>query len=272
MQWDNKQGDLHVMSEIMLCHQFENFITEYLDGTLERATHRAVAEHLLRCPICHALLNEVKTTVHACREATVPKPSFTMEALILQLTMPESEISCREFEELLTDYLDGFLPAPLFHRWERHACFCHHCTNLPGEVVRSIGACYTYKAEELRLPNGLHERILQATLGTTNSAKVKMSFAEELKQKLESILKPFFSPVLTPQFASVAMMLLMAFVVFSNTGTPDGSISGVYKKGLQLAAQTYQQSSSAVENGLSEGLNLNSIDVAAPTNDQAQKE
>ena len=256
----------------MLCHQFENFITEYLDGTLERTTHRAVAEHLLRCPICHALLNEVKTAVHACREAVAPQPSPAMEARILQLTMPEREMSCGEFEELLTDYLDGFLPAPLFHRWERHVCLCSHCTNLPGEVVRSIGACYTYKAEELMLPHGLHERILQATLGTTNSAKVKMSFAEEFKQKLENILKPLFSPVLTPQFASVAMMLLMAFVVFTNTGTADGSISGVYRKGLQLAAQTYQQSSSAVENGLSEGLNLNSVDVAAPDSNGGQKE
>ncbi len=260
------------MSENMLCHQFESFITEYLDGTLERATHRAAAEHLLRCPICHELLNEVKTSIHACRLAAVPDPSSAMEACILQMTMPETGISCGEFEELLTDYLDGFLPAPLFHRWERHACLCHHCTNLPGEVVRSIGACYTYKADELMLPNGLHERILQATLGTTNSAKVKMSVAEQLKQTLENILKPFFSPVLTPQFASVAMMLLMAFVVFSNTGTADGSIGGVYRTGLQLAAQTYQQSSSAVENGLSEGLNLNSIDVPTPADKTGQKE
>ena len=266
-------GDLHVMSENnMLCHQFENFITEYLDGTLERNVYRSVSEHLLRCPVCHALLNEVKTAVYACHEAVVPKPSPDMEARILQMTVPECEMSCGEFEDLLTDYLDGFLPAPLFHRWERHACLCQHCTNLPGEVVRSIGACYTSKAEELTLPSGLHERILQVTLGTTNAAKVKMSFAEEFKQKLENILKPLFSPVLTPQFASVAMMLLMAFVIFSNTGTADGSISGVYKKGFQLAAQTYQQSSNAVENGFNEGLNISSPEAPEPTNNNSQKE
>jgi anti-sigma factor RsiW len=260
------------MSENMLCHQFENFISDYLDGTLDRQTHRTAAEHLLRCPVCHALLNDVKTSVHACHEVIVPKPSLDMEARILQMTMPDSAMSCSEFEKLLTDYLDGFLPAPLFHRWERHASLCQHCTNLPGEVVRSIGACYTYKAKELPLPQGLHERILQTTIGTANAAKVKMSFVEQFKQKLENILKPFLSPVLTPQFASVAMMLLMAFVIFSNTVSADGSISGVYKKGLQLAAQTYQQSSNAVENGLTEGLNLDSLDVAEPTHNDGKKE
>ena len=45
-------------------------------------------------------------------------------------------MSCEEFEECLTDYLDGFLPAHLYHRWERHAALCDRCTELPGEVVR----------------------------------------------------------------------------------------------------------------------------------------
>ncbi|MEP6923065.1 MAG: zf-HC2 domain-containing protein, partial [Pyrinomonadaceae bacterium] len=254
------------MLENMLCHQFEELLTDYLDGSLRGETHRAVASHALSCPVCHTLLNEVKASIHACHKAVAPKPSLDMEARILQMTMPETAMSCAEFEELLTDYLDGFLPASLFHRWEHHSSLCSHCTNLPGEVVRSIGACYTYKSDELSLPEGLHQRILQTTLGTTNAAKVKMSFVEHVKQKLENVFKPIYSPVLTPQFASVAMMLLMAFVVFSNMGSTDNSIGGVYQKGLQLAAQTYEESSNAVENGL----NLNSSGVIPPTNNEGK--
>ena len=80
-------------------------------------------------------------------------------------------MTCEEFEEFLTDYLDGFLPAPLFHRWERHAVLCARCTELPGEVVRAIGTCYIYLAEEKPVPVGLNERILQATLGTELSRR-----------------------------------------------------------------------------------------------------
>lgn len=247
----------------MLCHQFEDLITDYLDQTLPRATHRVVAAHVLQCPICHALLNEVKTSISLCHNAFVPKPALDLEARVLQMTMPGTAMSCAEFENLLTDYLDGFLPAALFHRWERHSSLCAHCTDLPGEVVRSIGACYTYKADELSLPEGLHERILQTTLGTTNVAKIKMSFAEQCKQKLENLLKPIFSPILTAQFASVAMMLLMAFMLFSDTASADNSIGGIYQKGLQLAAQTYEQSSEAVENGLNESLNFKNSESPA---------
>ncbi len=31
------------MQDILLCHQFEELLTDYLDGTLDRETHRAVA-------------------------------------------------------------------------------------------------------------------------------------------------------------------------------------------------------------------------------------
>lgn len=260
------------MLENILCHQFEDLLTDYLDGTLKRETHRAVARHVLRCPLCHALLNEVKTSIEACRITSAPTFSPDLEARILAMTMPETAMSCAQFEELLTDYLDGFLPATLFHRWERHSSLCSNCTDLPGEVVRSIGACYTFKADELPVPTALHERILEITLGTTNAAKIKMSFVEQSKQKLEKFLRPIFLPVLTPQFASVATMLLMAFVFFSNTGSPDNPISGVYQKGLQLAAQTYQQSSSAVENGLTESFNLNDSNASPPPAGNGDKE
>jgi anti-sigma factor RsiW len=245
-----------MQENILLCNEFEELLIDYLDGGLDNPTSRAMAAHALRCPLCHALLNAVKETVHACRNAPAPpQPSAELEARILQMTQPETAMCCEEFEELLTDYLDGFLPAAVFHRWERHAVLCPRCTNLPGAVVRSIGACYTFKADELLVPESLHAKILKATLGTTNAAKVKMSAARQIKQALENFLKPIWSPVLTPQFASVAMMLLMAFVILTGIASSDGSISGVYRKGAQLAAQTYEQSANTVENGMREGFN-----------------
>ena len=69
--------------------------------------------------------------------------------------------------------MDGFLPPTSFHRWERHAVLCNTCEDLPGMVVRSIAACYTYKMEELAVPAGLHERILNTTIGTAEAKAVK---------------------------------------------------------------------------------------------------
>ncbi|HEU4597348.1 MAG TPA: zf-HC2 domain-containing protein [Pyrinomonadaceae bacterium] len=219
----------------MLCREFEDRLTDYMDGALGGDQQRAFAEHALRCPLCHELLDEVKNALAECRASAPPPPSAGLEARILQKTAPESSMSCEEFEEHLTDYLDGFLPASLYHRWERHAALCESCTELPGQVVRSIGACYSYISEERPVPAGLHERILQATLGTTEAEMVRAPFAARVAEWLRGWL----DVVVSPQLATVATMILLAVLVGTNTVSDDGSISGMYKAGLQVAAKTY---------------------------------
>ncbi len=147
-------------------------------------------------------------------------------------------MTCGEFEEFLTDYLDGFLPANLYHRWERHAALCERCTELPGEVVRSIGACYTYISEEKPLPAGLHEKIMEATLGTATAKEIKAPWTA----RAASRFRLWLDPIISPQLASVATMILVAVLVLTNTVSADGSISGVYDAGLALAERTGAQS------------------------------
>jgi anti-sigma factor RsiW len=227
----------------MLCADFEDRLTDYLDGVLDAETNRAFAAHALRCPVCHELLSEVKNTLQACRMAETPAPSREMEARILSVTVPETTMTCEDFEEYLTDYLDGFLPAPLYHRWERHAALCERCTELPGQVVRAIGACYTYINEEKPVPVGLHERILQATLGTTEAEEVRAP----LGARIAARLRMWLDPIVSPQLATVATMLLVAVLVLTSTVSADGSISGMYRAGVKLVGQTYEQGAPALK-------------------------
>lgn len=220
----------------MLCSEFEDRLTDYLEGALASDSQRACAEHALRCPLCHDLLNEVKTTLRAVAADVPPAPSRQLEARILMQTTPETAMTCDEFENYLTDYLDGFLPAPLFHRWERHAALCAGCTNLPGEVVRSIGACYSYISEEQPVPAGLHERILQATLGTTEAELMR----PPVGARFAEWLRGWLDVVVSPQLATVATMILVAVLVGTSTLSPDGSIGGMYRVTIRFAAQTYE--------------------------------
>lgn len=221
------------------CERFEELLTDYLDNALDKPARVAMAEHALRCPLCHALLNEVKSAVEVCHEIAAPKHSLThLEARIISMTTPETAMACADFENHLTDYLDGFLPAQVFHRWERHAVLCDKCTDLPGEVVRSIAACYTYKTEELAVPEGLHAKILQATIGTERAKDVQPNWISKAFERLRGLSFPI--PI--PQLAPVAMILMFAFFLFSQTVSADGSISGMYQKSFELAGQTYKQS------------------------------
>jgi hypothetical protein len=224
------------------CSQFEESLTDYLDKTLDRGTFKSVAEHAISCPLCHSLLNEVKGALDICRDLGVPKlPVTRLEARILASTIPNSSLHCEEFEDYLTDYLDGFLPAQVFHRWERHAVLCDACTDLPGEVVRSLAAIVSYKLDELPLPAGLHQRILQSTIGTERAASARASLTDRFKERILGLS----FPISIPQLAPVAMMLMFAFLVFSQTVSADGSLSDVYAKSFQLAEQTYEQSAAA---------------------------
>lgn len=227
---------------IINCTRFEELLTDYLDRTLDSTTTAAVGEHALSCPLCHTLLNDVKESLDACKTIAAPKVSMTrLEARVLSMTMPETAMGCPEFEEYLTDYMDGFIPAALFHRWERHAVLCNVCTDLPGMVVRSIAACYTYKLDELTVPEGLHERILAATLG---NAEVTPAKASPVTAWMDWVRGLRF-PIPVPQLAPVAMLVMIAFLVFSQTVSANGSFTDVYQKGFELAEQTYQQSASA---------------------------
>jgi anti-sigma factor RsiW len=218
----------------MLCDDFESQLTDYLEGALEPDVHKTFAEHALRCPVCHETLSEVKNTMLACQSTRAIEPPQDLEARILLNTMPETAMACEDFEEHLTDYLDGFLPASLYHRWERHAILCERCTELPGEVVRAIGTCYIYLGEEKPIPAGLNERILQATSDTQLSQEIRASFGE----RLASWLRVWLDPIVSPQLATVATMLLVAVFVLTNTVSADGSISGVYSASLRLAEQS----------------------------------
>jgi len=218
----------------MLCHEFEDRLTDYLDGTLEVEAHKNFAEHAMRCPVCHDLLSDVKSTIVACSASEAPPAGVGLEARILLQTMPEASISCAEFEEYLTDYLDGFLVAPLYHRWERHAALCESCSQLPGDVVRSIGACYTYKQDEMPVPAGLESRILQSTIGNVLPQQVRAPIVSRLLEWIRGAL----DPIVSPQLATVATMLLVAVFVLTNTVSTDGSVGGIYHATVHLAQKT----------------------------------
>ena len=249
----------------MLCVDFESQLTDYLEGVIGPETNRLMAEHAMKCPVCHETLSAVKSTLDACLVATVPSPSKDLEARILQRTVPETAMSCEDFEESLTDFLDGFLPANLYHRWERHAALCDRCTELPGEVVRSIGACYTYISEEMPVPAGLNERILKATLGTDTAHEIKAPWTS----RAASRLRLWLDPIVSPQLATVATMLLVAILVLTNTVSADGSIGGIYNASLELAERT---TGSATVNQISDDLKLEQEAAPAPQQKPAEQQ
>ena len=143
---------------------------------------------------------------------------------------------------MFADRLSRRIPAATFHRWERHAALCTNCEDLPGMVVRSIAALYTYKMDELAVPAGLNERILQSTIGTAPATTFKPSWASQVGDWWRGLS----FPIGIPQLAPVAMMMMFAFLMFSqDVAELTVPLSGVYQESVELAKQTYQQGKNA---------------------------
>ncbi len=81
----------------------------------------------------------------------------------------------------------------------------------------------------------MHARILENTIGTTKAAAVKASF----RSQIQEWMRGWSIPISLPQLAPVAMLLLIAFMFFSQT--TGNSFGGAYQKSFELAGQTYQQ-------------------------------
>src|SRR5207244_11232826 len=84
------------------------------------------------------------------------------------------------------------------------------------------------------------------------SQEIRAPFGE----RLASWLRVWLDPIVSPQLATVATMLLVAVFVLTNTVSADGSISGVYSASLRLAEQSYEAGSNGgikeITNGLKE--------------------
>ena len=74
--------------------------------------------------------------------------------------MIEAEMTCRELVELVTDYLEGTLPAAERARFEAHLADCPDCTNYLDQMRRTMRLLGTL-GEETMTPEA-KERLLWA--------------------------------------------------------------------------------------------------------------
>lgn len=149
----------------MNCVQFEELMSEYLDGGLVRGERRQFAEHLLACRECHSLFNDVRDTMVVCHHlkdaavsAAIPFQAF--EQRLLQATSAGEMLSCSTLDVLISDYFDGLIEGSSETIFTEHFTSCERCHQLVEGVRQSLE-----EPEALELPEHLYYRIIAATSG-----------------------------------------------------------------------------------------------------------
>jgi anti-sigma factor RsiW len=74
--------------------------------------------------------------------------------------MSSGELTCRELVKLVTDYLEGFLPAPEQLRFEQHLLECVGCQAYLDQL-RKI-AVQARRLSEVDLPPDVRDALLRA--------------------------------------------------------------------------------------------------------------
>lgn len=147
----------------MECVQFEELISDYLDGGLARPVRRTFCEHLLACRPCHQVFNDVRAALDACRhvkEAPAQEMGFSaVTARIINATTAGAMLSCRTLDALISDYFDGLIESSYERLFAEHFAVCDGCRQLVAGVRESL-----VEPEEIELPEELYERIFAATM------------------------------------------------------------------------------------------------------------
>src|SRR5215510_14857921 len=140
----------------MDCIRFEQDLSDYFDGLLGARHASSFREHALQCRACRALMDEVKSAIRACNQGDELDPSPLLENALLAIPTELAPLTCNGFEELITEFLDGFVPAPTYHRFEEHAAECDGCSALLTGVVYAVAACHSvHTFEEVEAPETL---------------------------------------------------------------------------------------------------------------------
>jgi anti-sigma factor RsiW len=74
--------------------------------------------------------------------------------------MSDAELTCQEFVELLTDYVEGVLAEPTVSRVESHLALCDGCVTYIDQMRVTVAALGTLPPEPV--PEELHRAIAGA--------------------------------------------------------------------------------------------------------------
>jgi anti-sigma factor RsiW len=222
------------------CQQFENSISDYLDKTLDANLVNDFVEHLFSCQPCRLLVDDVQAALEVFHQAEMAEAPPDLEARILQATVPGAMLSCSVFDDLISDYFDGFLTAEDFHVFEAHFESCQQCNRLLEGVQAVRDLCR--QVEPVEVPAGLCERILQATV---LAVKPKMSgrwgWIDERLAWLKAAMRNLVRPLPAPELVTASIIVLATLGFLLVDFSDDRTLAGIYRQASTRTAQLFSR-------------------------------
>lgn len=223
----------------MNCSRFEELVSDYLDGTLAKSDSSAFRSHSLECRKCRATLDQIKSTVTVCKVEDDVETPFDLEYVLSKIPYEHRTLDCSDFQEIITEFLDGFVPASIYHRFEEHAASCQECSELLTEVVYAVASCHSvHTYEEYDVPEMLTQR-LEALMPAPRRSVLRMF--TDLTMALFTNLMPRATQGAGWTFATASMLVLTTFAFLLLGFSDDRTVGGIYRQAHVKAVELYSQ-------------------------------
>ena len=200
----------------MDCGNFQDLLSDYLDGAVDSRTRAECAAHRLVCRDCRELYNDVRVTVQALGSlAFATAEPVGLQTRILAATTAGEMLSCTEFDQLIERYFDGVMLAPDHQAFQSHFEHCTKCRRLLSGIEEAIEVCREVKETEVEMPSSLPGRIVMATTGK-RANRFNLFLGTGLVAEL-------FNRVLSPQWAAAGLIFAASlFLVSLRFGSIEG--------------------------------------------------
>ena len=223
----------------MDCSRFENALSDYFDGFLVPEDATLFRAHALQCRSCRSLMDDVKAAIGACQKQEEVEPPPMLETTLSAICSEHVGLNCSAFEELMTEFLDGFVPAPTYHQFEQHAERCDECSTLLTGVVYAVAACHSvHTFEEV----DVEERFLAGLIAMMPARSPSMP--RRVADRIAAIaghLMPHTTQSARWTFATAASLAFATFAMLLFGFSDDGTVSGIYRQAHVKVSELYTQ-------------------------------
>jgi predicted anti-sigma-YlaC factor YlaD len=227
----------------MRCSEFESRISEYLDGELGHPEGSAFREHALSCRTCRSLLDQIGSAIAECKTSDPFEPPSQLEAALQSIPSNETPFDCEAYLNLITEFLDGFVPAATYHRFANHAADCDDCSALLTDVVYAVAACHSvHTYEDYDIPSTLTASLVD--IAPQRRQSLAHSFASWVRTLVDSMV-PVAAPGAGRSFAMGLFLAGFTFISLLFGFSQDGTIGGIYRQARVKATEVYDRGARA---------------------------
>ena len=215
----------------MNCQQFQDQLSDYLEGELPGPHRAECAAHRLCCITCRTLYQEVRGAVDALRglaatdlgdgdrvsSPPLASPRHSLSERILAATTMGEMVRCPGFDRLIEQYYDGVLLAPAHLALQDHFERCPRCRQMMHGIESAMTLCEEARRHPVELSSGWVDRMVAKTramlpeIGTSRSGE-----AVEPSPRIEQGWLSSLPRDLTAALLMVAASTLLVLVRFGS--------------------------------------------------------